>query len=224
MTRTLSWLAARTSQRNVEGMARYGITATKVYGVSMATMRPLIRSLGRNHDLALALWESGWYEARILASFVDEPDRVTPAQMERWVKAFDSWALCDNSCFHLFDRTPHAWTKIERWAGRKDEFVKRAAFALLAGIAVHHKKESDERFLSALRLIERAATDERNFVKKGVSWALRSIGHRNPALMAACEALASSLAASPNATARWIGRDALRDLGKARERWRAKRR
>ena len=210
--KVLKWLERRGTKRNREGMARYGIRARKVFGVSVATMRPLAKRLGRNHELAAALWDTGWHEARILASLVDEPAHVTPAQMDRWCREFDNWAVCDSVCFHLFDRTPHAFRKVAQWCDRREEFVKRAAFALLAGLAVHDKRASDERFVECLPLIERAANDERNFVKKSVNWALRAIGKRNPTLNAAAVTVARRLADSPEAAARWAGKDALREL------------
>jgi len=200
------------SKRNRDGMARYGIVAERVFGVSVGTLRTLAKGLGRDHELALALWDTGWYEARMLCSFVDEPERVTPTQMDRWCRHFDNWAICDTLCFQLFDRTPHAFAKVAQWAKRKDEFEKRAAFALLASVAAHDKGAADEKFLHCLPLVERASTDERNFVKKGVSWALRGIGHRSAALHAAALELAQRLAASDDATARWIGKDTLRDI------------
>jgi 3-methyladenine DNA glycosylase AlkD len=208
----LAWLERRGTRRNREGMARYGIVADKVFGVSVADLQKLGRQYGRHHDLALALWETGWYEARMLTAFVDEPERVTPAQMDTWARDFDNWAICDTLCFHLFDRTPHAWRKVEPWSRKRDEFVRRAAFALLAGLALHEKGTADELFLRTLPLIEDAATDERNFVKKGVSWALRSVGQRDAVLHAACIQLARRLADSPRPAARWVGKDALRDL------------
>lgn len=136
----LEWLERRGTKRNRDGMARYGIVAPKVFGVSMATMKALTGRLGRDHELALALWDTGWYEARILTAFVDEPARVTPAQMNRWARDFDNWAVCDTLCLHLFDKTPHAWKKIAQWSERRGEFVKRAAFALLASVALHDRK------------------------------------------------------------------------------------
>jgi 3-methyladenine DNA glycosylase AlkD len=193
-------------------MARYAIIAPKVFGVSMATMQELAKRLGRDHELALALWDTGWFEARILTAFVDEPAKVTAAQMDRWARDFDNWAICDTLCFKLFDRTPHAWRKVDQWGKRRDEFVKRAAFALLASLALHDKSEPDARFLKSLELIEKSATDERNFVKKGVSWALRTIGRRNQTLNVAATDTARRLAASSNATARWVGKDALKDI------------
>jgi 3-methyladenine DNA glycosylase AlkD len=208
----LDWLERRGTKKNREGMARYGIVAPKAFGVSVGTIQQLAKRLGRDHDLAAELWETGWYEARMLTSFVDDPARVTSPQMDRWARDFDNWAICDTVCFHLFDRTPHAWRKIGPWSRRRDEFVKRAAFALLAGLALHDKSAGDEKFLSTLPLIERAASDERNFVKKGVSWALRVMGRRNAKLNAAAVATARRLAESSDASSRWIGREALREL------------
>jgi 3-methyladenine DNA glycosylase AlkD len=206
------WLKAHATDHTLDGMARYAIPSDNAFGVAVGDIRALGKQLGRNHELALALWETGVYEARMLTAFVAEPARITSAEMDRWCRDFDSWGICDALCFHLFDRTPHAWAKIEKWAGRKEEFVKRAAFALLASLALHDKRAPDAPFLESLPLIERAASDERNFVKKGVSWALRGIGRRNPALNAAAVNLARRLAASPEAAARWVGKDALRDL------------
>lgn len=208
----LTWLARHSSKRARDGMARYGIPSDNASGVSVGDIRLLAKRLGRNHDLALALWDTGSYEARMLTPFIDEPARVTPAQMERWCRDFDSWAICDALCFHLFDLTPHAWPKIAKWSNRREEFVKRAAFALLASVALHDKTAPDAPFLDSFSLIERAATDDRNFVKKAVSWALRGIGKRNPILHAAAIKLARRLAGSPSPAARWIGKDALRDL------------
>jgi 3-methyladenine DNA glycosylase AlkD len=208
----LTWLKKHSSAATREGMARYGIPAENAAGISVADIRLLAKRLGRNHALALALWETRSYEARMLTPFVDEPDRVTPAQMDRWCRDFDSWAICDALCFHLFDKTPHAWNKIAKWSDARGEFVKRAAFALLASVALHDKSAPDKLFLESFPLIERAATDERNFVKKAVSWALRGIGKRNPKLHSAALKRAGRLVKSPDPAARWIGRDALRDL------------
>ena len=208
----LAWLERKGTKKNRDGMARYGIVAPKAFGVSVAEIRQLAKRLGRDHELAVALWETGWYEARMLTAFVDEPDRVTAAQMDRWAKEFDNWAITDALCFHLFDRTPHAWRKVEQWSASRDEFVKRAAFALLASLALHDKRGPDESYLASLRLVEAGASDDRNFVKKGVSWALRAIGRRSPSLNAASVALARRLVASDDAGARWVGRDALREL------------
>ena len=209
----LSWLEHRGTRHNREGMARYGIVAPKVFGVSVADLRTHARQYRGDHALAEALWKTGWYEARMLAAFVDDPARVTPRQMDHWARDFDNWAICDTVCFHLFDKTPHAWPKIRRWSDRRHEFVKRAAFALLASVALHDKAAVAQPFLDALPLIERAASDDRNFVKKGVSWALRGIGkRRDPELRRAALQLAQRLSAATDPSARWVGRDALKDL------------
>jgi 3-methyladenine DNA glycosylase AlkD len=209
---TLRLLEKRGTKANREGMARYGIVADKVFGVSVAHIRTIAKGLGKDHNLALALWNTEWYEARMLIPFIDEPEKVTASQMDAWARDFDNWAICDALCFHLFDRTPHNWRKIEQWSKRKEEFVKRAGFALLAGVALHDRKAPDAPFLKSLKLIENAANDERNFVKKGVSWALRSVAHRNKALHAASVDLATRLAASDDKTERWVGKDVLRDI------------
>jgi 3-methyladenine DNA glycosylase AlkD len=211
----LATLKRKGTRKNREGMARYGIVAPKAFGVSVATQQQIYKRVGKDHRLALALWKSGWLEARMLTPFVDEPAKVTPAQMDRWAKDFDNWAICDALCFHLFDKTPHAWQKINQWSRRREEFVKRAAFALVASVALHDKQAPDAPFLRALRLIEREASDERNFVKKGVSWALRGVGRRNRKLNRNAVALSKRLVASSSPSARWVGRDALRELTSA---------
>jgi 3-methyladenine DNA glycosylase AlkD len=211
----VAWLKRHGTKATRDGMARYAIPSDKAFGVTVGTLRSYAKRLGRDHELAGALWAARWYEARMLACFVDDPALVTPAQMDRWCRDFDSWAICDTACFALFDRAPHAWKKVDAWAPRKEEFVRRAAFALLASLSVHDKKASDAPFLRGLRLIERAAADERNFVKKAVNWALRSIGKRNAALNAASVKVARTLAASAKPAARWVGKDALRELAGA---------
>jgi len=211
----LTWLERHGTKQTRDGMARYGITAAKAFGVTMADMRVLGKQLGRHHELALALWDTDWYEARMMVSFVGEPERLSPAQMDRFCRGFDSWALCDTLCFHLFDRSPHAFDKVVQWSKQRGEFQKRAAFALLASLALHDKSARDARFLLCLPLIERAAADERNFVKKAVSWALRGVGRRSIALNQKSIALAKKLAASEAAAPRWIGKDALRELSSA---------
>lgn len=210
--RALASLERLSSKSTRDGLARFGLPADNALGVPVGDIRKLAKQLGRNHALAEELWNTGIFEARMLACFIDDPSAVTPAQMDRWAKDFDGWGICDTACFHLFDRTPHAWRKIKQWSGRKDEFVKRAAFALLASLALHNKKAPDEPFSELLPFIEKAADDDRNFVKKGVSWALRSIGHRSHALHAEAVAMAKRLSTSPHATNRWIGKDALKDL------------
>jgi len=208
----LAWLEGASTQKDRDNLVRFGIDAPRAFGVSMANIQVLAKRLGRSHELAAALWETGWYEARMLTAFVDEPERVTSAQMDRWCRDFDNWGICDTLCFKLFDRTPHAWAKVAQWGDKRAEFVKRAAFALLATLALHDKKTGDGPFLESLPLIERAASDDRNFVKKGVSWALRGVGRRNAALHAASLELAQRLAASSEPAARWVGKDALKEL------------
>lgn len=208
----LAWLERRGSRRNREGMARYGIVSAKAFGVSVTPLRQLARRIGKDHELAQALWDTGWLEARILTAFIDDPALVTSGQMDRWARDFDNWAVCDGLCLHLFDKTPHAWRKVTQWSRSRSEFVKRAAFALLASLASHDKRAPDARFLSTLPLIERAATDERNYVKKGVNWALRGVGKRNRVLNRAAVALARKLSAAPDPAARWVGKDALKEL------------
>ena len=200
------------SKAGVAGYARYGVTVDRAYGTPMNKVQAIARDCGRDHELAQALWKSGWHEARLLAPFVADPALVTPAEMDAWCDDFDNWATCDTACFVLFDRTPHAFARIAAWAKRRDEFGLRAAFALLASVALHDKTTPDASFIRLLPLAERAATDERNFVKKAVSWALRGTGSRSPGLHAATLALAERLDASDDPTARWVGRDVIRDI------------
>src|SRR5262245_32844219 len=142
----LTWLESKSTSRDRENLERFGITAGKAFGVSVANLLQLTKRLGRNHQLAAALWDTGWYEARMLAAMVDEPASVTPAQMDRWCQDFDNWGLCDTVCFYLFDRTPHAWRKVTQWSNRRDEYAKRGAFALLACLALHDKHTGDAPF------------------------------------------------------------------------------
>jgi 3-methyladenine DNA glycosylase AlkD len=207
-------LRSQADQRVRDEMeSRYGIRTKKAFGMRMSTMQKVAKELGPSHELAEALWKTGWYEARTVAVFVDEPERVTAQQMDRWARDFDNWAICDTACFKLFDRTPHAFGKVVQWARSDDEFVKRAAFALLASLAAHDRNASDPAFAKCLPLVERAASDDRNFVKKGVLWALRSVGGRSAKLRASVVELAERLAASEEPAARWVGKGALRELG-----------
>ncbi len=208
----LAWLRRHSSKRNREGTARFAIPSEHALGVSVSDIRTLGKKIGRNHALAAALWKTGVYEARMLASFVDDPARVTSAQMDRWCREFDNWAICDTLCFALFDRTPSAWEKIAQWRKLPGEFQKRAAFALLWALTVHDKQAENALFEQGLGFIEEAATDSRNFVRKAVNMALRATGKRNLALNKAALKVARRLAESPDATARWVGRDALREL------------
>jgi 3-methyladenine DNA glycosylase AlkD len=194
------------------GMARYGIQGGEVLGIKIPVLRKLAREIGVDHDLAVALWDSGVHEARILAAFIGDPDEVTVAQMETWVAAFDSWDVCDQVCGNLFDRTPFAYEKAVEWSEREAAFVKRAGFALMAYLAIHDKKAGDERFTSFFPLIVRQATDDRHYVKKAVNWALRQIGKRNQALNALAIQTARQIAEIDSSAARWIASDALREL------------
>ncbi|SDX93614.1 DNA alkylation repair protein [Lysobacter enzymogenes] len=215
LAQALDALRASASAEYRDGMARFAIPNERAFGVPMAKIQAVAKRLGRDHALAEALWDTGWYEARLLAAYVDDPAAVTAAQMDRWARDFDNWAVCDTVCFALFDRSPLAWRKIEQWAKREDEFVRRAAFALLASKSVHDKLAGDAEFLRGLELVEAYAFDERNFVKKAVNWALRSVGKRNAALHAAALRTATRLAASAQAAPRWNGKDALRELNGA---------
>ncbi|HJS36277.1 MAG TPA: DNA alkylation repair protein, partial [Pseudoxanthomonas sp.] len=208
----LTLLKNAASPAHRAGLARYGIPDTHALGVPMREIQALGKRIGRRHAMAQPLWDSGIYEARLLVAFIADPARLTPTQMDRWCRQFDTWAVCDTLCLHLFDRSPHAWGRIDAWACRRGEFEKRAAFALLAGLAVHDRHTPDAPFLAGLAHVDAAAGDARNFVSKGVSWALRAIGHRNAALHAEAMLLAKRLAASDDTTRRWVGKDALRDL------------
>jgi 3-methyladenine DNA glycosylase AlkD len=214
----LEWLERRGTQRTVKGMARYGIEAKRAFGVPMGTLLSLSKRIGKDHALALALWESGWYEARLLAALVGDPERMTRRQMNAWATSFENWADCDTACFKLFDRSPFAWEKARQWSGSPRLFVKRGGFALIACLALHDKAAPDKKFLAFLPVIERGARDERNFVKKAVNWALRAIGRRNFELNAAAVAVANRLALSEAAAARWVGKNALRELSSSKVR------
>lgn len=213
----LAALEALGEARIRDGLGRYGVvTGERVIGVPMAAIQKVAKSFGRDAALAEALWATRVYEARMLAAYVGDPALLTPEQMDRWTREVDNWATCDTLCFKLFDRSPHAFAMVDAWADDPAEFVRRTAFALLASLALHDKTGVDEPYLARLRLIEAAATDGRNFVRKGVSWALRAIGGRqSPALRAAARDLADRLAASSDKSAKWIGRDAQKAFAKA---------
>lgn len=196
---------------NVAGMARYGISTTNTLGISIYTLRKIAKKLKKDHELALKLWGSGFHEARILASFIDDPEKVTDAQLERWVKDFDSWDVCDQVS-ELISKTPYVLKKIHEWSVNEAEFVKRTAFSLIAKISVHDKKIDDEEFEQFFLLIRSAATDERNFVKKAVNWALRNIGKRNRALNRRAIEVAREIQKIDSKAARWIAAGALREL------------
>lgn len=208
----LSQLKALANPEAVAGMARFGINPERAYGISIPTLRQMARQIGKDHQLAQQLWSSGIHEARILATFIDRPKEVTEAQMEAWVKEFDSWDVCDQCCGNLFDQTPWAYQKAIEWSARDEEFVKRAGFALMAYLAVHNKKAADEAFIQFFPLIQDGATDSRNYVKKAVNWALRQIGKRNHSLNQQAIETARQIQQLDSKTARWIAADALREL------------
>jgi 3-methyladenine DNA glycosylase AlkD len=204
-------LRAHANPANVAGMARYGINPAGALGVPMPVLRGLARRAGKNPELALELWQSGVHEARILATLVEEPERVTSRQMDQWARDLDSWDVCDQACQNLFRYTPYAFAKAVRWARARPEFVRRAGFSLMAGLAVK-SDAPDERFLALLPLIAAAANDERNMVKKAVNWALRQIGKRNPRLCGAAIRTAGEIQRQGSKAARWVAADALREL------------
>lgn len=197
---------------NRAGMARFGIDASAALGLTIPQIRALARRAGKSQPLAEELWATGIHEARILASMVGDPHAISRSTMDRWARDFNSWDVCDSCCCNLFDRTPHAWAKIEKWAGNSREYVRRAAFATLAGISVHDKTAEDQLFIDALTLIEIYAFDDRNFVRKAVNWALRNIGKRNARLLPAAIACAGRIRAQGSRPARWIAADALREF------------
>ena len=210
----LTRLKRLANSENVAGMARFGINSKGTLGISIPTLRRLAREIGRDHELALRLWKSGFHEARILAGFVADPAKLTEALAEQWVNGFDSWDVCDQVAA-LLEHVPFARKKIRQWAASDREFVKRAAFAMIAGLAVHDKAAADAQFEPFLRLIRRASTDNRNFVKKAVNWALRSIGKRNRRLNLRAVAVTKEIARMDSNAARWIAADALRELRSA---------
>jgi len=194
------------------GMARFGIETKNAYGISVYVLRTLAKEIGIDHELALDLWKSGIHEARLLASFIDDPKKVTEKQMESWVKDFDSWDVCDQCCGFLFDKTKFAEAKAVQWSKRKSEFVKRAGFVLMAAMSVHDKNAEDALFLKYLPIIQRESRDERNFVKKSVNWALRQIGKRNRALNKKAIDVGKKIGQLDSKSAKWIASDALREL------------
>jgi len=196
----------------VKGMARFGINPDNTYGVSIPHLRKMAKQIGKNHLLALKLWASGIHEARILACLIDNPIEVTEKQMDRWVKDFDSWDVCDQCCNNLFDKTKSSYKKAIQWAQQDKEFVKRAGFVMMAVLAVHDKKANDKDFMQFFPLIQLGAEDERNFVKKAVNWALRQIGKRNHALNKKAISTAKKIQRMNSKSAQWIASDAIREL------------
>ena len=205
-------LNAHSEPGAVAGMARFGINPTNTLGVSIPVIRGIAKEIGTDHTLAQKLWASKIHEARILAAMIDDPKKVTKSQMDRWVRDFDSWDVCDQCCSNLFDKTNHAFEMVHKWSSRNEEFVKRAAFALIAALAVHDKDTTDTQFQSLLPIIERESTDERNFVRKATNWALRQIGKRNMQLNRLALKTARQIQKKKSKSARWIASDAIREL------------
>jgi len=208
----LKRLKSEADPQAVAGMARFGIDVPNMLGVSAPKLRRLAKEIGTDHKLAAQLWRTGIHDARLLATLVDDPAQVTPRQMERWAKDFNSWAACDAACGCLFDKTPYAWDKAVEWTGRSEEYIKRAGFTLMACLAVHDKRAPDDRFEAFLPFLIKHATDERNFVKKAVNWALRQIGKRNRRLNKLAIRTAENIRRTDSKAARWIASDALREL------------
>jgi len=208
----LDKLQSKAQPEQLKGMAKYGITVEQRLGVSVPDMRKLAKEIGRDHKLALELWKTGIAEARIVAAMIDDPAKLTEEQMEDWVKDINSWDVCDQVCMNLFEKNQLAWKKIVDWSEREEEFVKRTAFSLIACLAWHDKKESDEKFIELFPVIIRGATDERNFVKKAVNWALRNIGKRNLNLNEAAINSAKEIKRLDSKAACWIAADAIKEL------------
>ena len=208
----LEKLKSLSNPKNVEGMAHFGINSKNTYGISIPNLRKIAKETGKNHELAQQLWESGIHEARILASMIDNPKMVTEEQMEKWIKDFDSWDVCDQVCMNLFDKTNFAYDKVIEWSKRNEEFVKRTGFSLIACMAFHNKDIEDKDFIKLLPIIKRESTDDRNFVRKAVNWALRQIGKRNTNLNKEAIKTAKEIQKIDSKTAKWIASDALKEL------------
>jgi 3-methyladenine DNA glycosylase AlkD len=205
-------LSKNRNQKNIDGLARYGINVEKAFGLGAPFMYALAKRIGKNHDLALELWESGFHEARHIATMIDDPGLVTKSQMNKWVRDFNSWDICDGTCSNLFRKTPYAIKKIFEWCDRKEEYVRRAGFSLIAYVAVHHKTRNDDEFLEFFPIIKKHSGDERNFVKKAVNWALRQIGKRSLYLNKAAVKVAKEILETDSRSARWIAKDAIKEL------------
>jgi 3-methyladenine DNA glycosylase AlkD len=205
-------LESLSNPEDVEGRVRFGINHTKAYGVRMPELRRIAKTAGKDHELAEKLWDAGYGETKILAGLIEDPKMVTESQMENWVAGFDSWDVCDQCCINLFRKTPFAYKKVFEWSTREEEFVKRAAFALIAVLAVHDKKANDEKFEEFFPLIIRESLDNRNFIKKAVNWALRQIGKRNINLNKRAVEIAEEISIIDSKSAKWIAADAIREL------------
>ena len=211
-TEVMKKLESLSDNRSVNGMRKFGINTERAYGISKTRLRAIAREIGKDHFLAQKLWASAIHEAQILASMIDDPRSVTEEQMEKWVSCFDSWDLCDQCCANLFDRTTFAYECATAWSHRREEFVKRAGFALMAVLAVHDKKANNEQFKKFLHMIAEEASDDRNFVKKAMNWALRQIGERNFILNREAITTANAILETDSKNARWVASDALREL------------
>jgi len=208
----LRQLKSLSNPEAVSGMARYGINPSNTYGVSIPNLRNMAKQIGKDHFLAQKIWSSSIHEARILACMIDDPKMVTEEQMENWAKGFDSWDVCDQCCMNLLDKTKYAYRKALQWSERREEFVKRAGFVLMATLAVHDKTANDSDFEQFFQIIKRESTDNRDFVKKAVNWALRQIGKRNAYLNSKAVEAAKEIQNIDARSARWIASDALREL------------
>jgi 3-methyladenine DNA glycosylase AlkD len=219
----MSKLQSLANPENVKGMARYGINQHNNLGISIYLLRPLAKEIGINHALSLKLWDSTIHDARLLACFIDDPQQITSEQMDAWAEDFDSWDICDQACTSLFDLSPLAYKKVFQWADKEKEFVKRAAFSLIAGLAVHDKTAKEQDFERFLSLCIRHSNDERNYVKKAVNWALRNIGKRNLSLNKKALKTAEEIKNRNSKSARWIAADAIRELTSQKVRQRLER-
>lgn len=208
----ISRLRSKADPKNVEGMKRFGIDTKNTLGISVVVLRKMAKDIGRDHEIAGRLWSSGIHEARILAPMIEETEKVTEKQMDRWVKDFDSWDICDQCCGNLFDKTPYAYEKAVLWSRDRHEYVRRAGYAMMAALSVHDKSAKDSKFVEFLPIIKGGATDERNFVRKAVNWALRQIGKRNKRLNKLAIEAAKKIKTIDSRSARWIANDALREL------------
>ncbi len=217
----LQYLQQQSNPVNKQGMGRFGINTEKAFGIKIPILRQLAKEIGKNHLLALELWQSGYHEARLLATFIADPKQVDEILMEQWALDFNSWDICDQCCSNVFVRTPLAFQKAVEWARHEEEFVKRAGFVMMAALAVHQKKVDDQQFLPFFSLIEKEAGDARNFVKKAVNWALRQLGKRSAFLNGKAIELAERIRQQNSKSARWIAADALKELKSERHQQRS---
>ncbi len=212
LQQTLKKLKTLGSQKNIEGMKRFNISSAKAFGVSAPEIRSIAKEIKKDHDLALALWASGFHEARILAAIIADPEKADLRLLDTWANEIQNWAQCDCCCSEFFEKTKYAYQLPFRWSKSKKEFVRRAGIVMIAVIAVHHKKTDDDEFETFFPLIKKYSTDERNFVKKAVNWSLRQTGKRNLRLRKKAIALLEEIQNIPSPSARWIASDALREL------------